>query len=314
VRTDFPPPASLITTVLKGAQKQAPKNQLASLDVAVVDKIPVIAAELQYVVDQDGKSAMGAFKAAVFERADAVVICFHDQLGYRATFRHVAEQVARSLVVSDAKAPGKPVEVEIDLARIGKQPIGFSVRRHFVLADGTHSETDSGSMLVPRSQAEFSARDWTSSMRSDKAGAMTHIDSVEVEDAEEARNLHVERTAPGKYRAQGTVSGKEVKGDFASKTPIWSDWRERQDIVSKLLGKTKAKELAFSCYSGDSDPVGVTPCVWRATPEANVFDHTLGETHMHLTLDATGHVAKGSIPMGPAELLIERVVFEGATK
>ena len=314
VRTDFPPPAGLLLSVLQNIQRQIPKNQLSGLDVAVVGKVPYIEAELQYVVEQDGKPVVGMLKAAAFERGDGVVLCWHDEFGYRATFRRVAESVVKTLVVRDAPAPGKPVELQIDIARMGKQPIGYAISRHFIRADGTHVETDSSSMLAPRSPVDFVSRDSTSSTTSDKTGAVTGIDTAMIEEGEPSKSLHVSRTAPGKYHAEGTVSGKPVKGDFVAKTPLWGDWRERSEVRAKLLGGPKAKELVLSCYSTESDPVGATPCAWRATDQAGVFDHTTGDTHLRLTLDETAHMISGTMPMGQAELLIERVLLEDGSK
>ena len=91
-------------------------------------------AQVRYAAVEAGTEKVGAMKLAAFERADDTILCMHDEIGYRASFRQVAEQMARTLDIGNATQTG-PMDLEITIARVGKQSIGFDVERHLRSGD-----------------------------------------------------------------------------------------------------------------------------------------------------------------------------------
>jgi hypothetical protein len=314
LRPDSPSTGSLLYSVITGVQKEAPKNEITQLDIGVLGHVPYYVAELQYLDEDSGKPLLGALKVAVFDREGDTFLCMHDEPGYRATFRRIAEAAAKTFAVKDADPQDPPFELEVALAKVQTQPIGYSVERHFVTPEGTHVEVESTTMLIRRSPTELASIESGRVTESGKDGIATKIRVYSEQGGEVDGNIVVERKTGNKYHAEGTMSGKPVKGDFTAKAPLWATWRERNEVRDKLIKSTKTRELTLPGYSATTDPVGVTPSTWRATGEPSVFDITHGGMQVKATLDANGHETKAAFKMGPIEIAIERVVLESKGK
>ncbi|WP_394846344.1 hypothetical protein LZC95_02630 [Pendulispora brunnea] len=310
LRGDAPSTGSLLRSLISGVQKEEPKNQITMLDAAVLGNVPYYLAELQYIDEKTGKPLLGALKIAVFGRAGDTLLCMHDELGYRATFKRVAESVAKTLQKKNAEEPTAPNELEILLAKVQQQPMGYTLERHFITPEGTHVEIESSTMLVRRSATELMSMESVRVTESSKDGIATKIRTLSEEGGEQSESLTVERKSGGKYHVEGTKSGKAVKGDFTSKNPIWASWRQRAEVRDKMLRGRKVRELSLSGYSSGANPTGMTPTTYKATSDANAFDITHGEMQLRATLDADARTTQMGLKMGAIEIAFERAVLE----
>ncbi|WP_394835866.1 hypothetical protein LVJ94_03015 [Pendulispora rubella] len=310
LRGDSPSTGSLLRSVVSDVQKDEPKNQITMLEAAMLGNVPYYLAELQYLDEKTGKPLLGALKIAVFDRAGDTLLCMHDELGYRATFKRVVESVAKSFQKKDAEEPKAPNELEIALAKVQKQPIGYTTERHFITPEGTHVELESSTLLLRRSPTELMSVESVRVTESSKDGIATKIRTISEEGGEQAESITVERKAGGKYHVEGTKSGKAVKGDFTSKTPIWASWRQRAEVRDKMLRGRKVRELSMSGYSSSSNPIGMTPTTYKATSDANAFEITNGGVQVRATLDADARTTQVGLKMGAIELSFERAIFE----
>jgi hypothetical protein len=309
VRSDSIPTASLLYTVIDNVKKHFPKQAIAQLDVAIAEQIPYILAEVQYAAQADGKETFGTIKMMAIEREDDTLLCMHDEVGYRATFRRVAEQLARTLTLPDAEHAEPASELTIAIARIGAQRVGFELSRHWAQPDGKHIEASSMALLLPGAAGQISSLDMRRATTSGKDGVVTQIRVAADENTALSRDLKIERTAAGKYHVEGTFRDKPAKADFTTKKPILARWRERNEIRDKMLGGPKARELTFVGYSPNDDVAGATPSVWRATAEPNVLESTFGKTVVRQTVDADARETVGVSKLGQVDLTLERILF-----
>jgi hypothetical protein len=314
VRSDSPSTSGVVQAVIASTQKQFKKSELGGLDVGVAGQIPYFSAELKYVVEQGGKPLLGVLKIAAFERANDTLVCLHDAPGYRATFRRVTEGIAKSLTQKGVEAHLAPLELDVAIAKIGAQPIGYAMERHYVRPDGTHGELESMSMLIPRSPTDLVNMESTKVTESSSDGVVTKIRTASMQGEDREEDLTVERKAANKYHVEGTFKGKPIKGEFKAKDPLWGNWRERDEIKKKLLAGPKLAQLAFNGYHPAVDPLAASPSTWHSTPEPMVFDTTSGGVQMRLTLDPSAWATKGTIKMGAIDMVIERVVMEKSGK
>jgi hypothetical protein len=313
LRPDAPAPGSLLVSLVQNVQKQFTPNEIGVLDVGVVGATPYHFAEVEYRVEQDGKPLLGSFKVASLQRDDTTVVCFHDEPGYRGAFKKIVEDFARTFTRAHASV-GQSVESEVETAKIGQVPVGYSVSRTFLAQGGGKMEVSRLSMVVKRSPTDLSSTDSTTTKLSGKDGVVSEIRVIEVEGGEVAKDLVMTKKAAGKYGVKGTVSGKDVKGDFTAAPPIVSDAREHDEVRTKLLSGPKLKELSLTSYSPGVDPLASTTDVWRSTEAPNVFDTTMGGMKAKVTVDETGHATKALLSLGAMDMTIERVFFEGGKK
>jgi hypothetical protein len=310
IRPDAPAPGLMLVSLIQNVQKQFTPNEIGQLDVGVVGSTPYHFAEVEYRVDQDGKPLLGSFKVASVQRDETTVVCFHDEPGYRGAFRKVVEDIAKSFTRAHA-AVDETVETEVETAKIGQMPVGYSVSRTYQAANGGHMEVNRLSMVIRRSATDVSSTDSTTTRLSGKDGVVTEIRVIEVEGGELGKDLVVTKKGAGKYSVKGTISGKDVKGDFHATPQILSDARERDEVRTKLLSGPKLKELSLSGYAPGIDPLAASTDVWRATDAPNVFDTTTGGMKARITVDETGHTTKGVFSLGAMDMTIDRVFLEG---
>ena len=309
IRHDAPPPAELLYGVIANVQSAMKKSQIAQLDVGLVGRVPYLLAEVDYVVEQNGVPSLGAFKAAAFERDDGTLLCVHEELGYRATFRRVSEQFARTLVRKDLEPVPVPLEYTVSIAHIGKQAVGYMLERHLVRDDGAHLETESSSMLLPRAPSNLTSIASGRVTTSDKSGVILGAKSTSSRDAETVRELTLEKKA-GKYHVEGASAGKPVKTDFTPKRPMWATWRERQELRTKMLGGPKVRTLTTSVYAASASAAAATTTTWTATDRPMVFDSAAGEMKVRVTLDEQARPMSVTIPNPSADIVIDRALLE----
>jgi hypothetical protein len=310
IRHDSPAPAELLYGVIANVQGAMKKSQIAQLDVGLVGRVPYLLAEVDYVVEQNGVPSLGAFKAAAFERDDGTLLCVHEELGYRATFRRVSEQFARTLVRQDLEPVPVPLEYTVSIAHIGKQAVGYMLERHLVRDDGAHLETESSSLLLPRAPSNLTSIASARISTSDRSGVILKVKSTSSRDAETVRDLALEKTKSGKYHVEGASGGKPVKADFVPRRPMWATWRERQELRTRMLGGPKVRTLTTSGYAASASATAATTTTWTATDRPMVVDSAAGEMKVRVTLDEQARPMSVTIPNPAADIVIDRALLE----
>ena len=310
IRHDAPPPAELLYGVIANVQGAMKKSQIAQLDVGLVGRVPYLLAEVDYVVEQNGVPSLGAFKAAAFERDDGTLLCVHEELGYRATFRRVSEQFARTLVRQDLEPVPVPLEYTVSIAHIGKQAVGYMLERHLVRDDGAHLETESSSMLLPRAPSNLTSIASARVTTSDKSGVILAVKSTSSRDAGTVRELALEKKKTGKYHVEGASAGKPVKADFTPTRPMWATWRERQELRTRMLGGSKVRTLTTSGYAASASATTATTTTWTATDRPMVLDSAAGGMKVRVTLDEQARPMSVTIPNPSADIVIDRALLE----
>jgi hypothetical protein len=295
--------------LVKEGSKEIAIQSIAPVEAGAIGETPYIMVEVSYTKGSPTGLLGGLVKMIVRPDADAPLLCFHDEVGYRATFKRVTQGLARALKVSKPSPP--PELVEIQITRLGELPVGFDRRTVTTDAHGDKIDQTIGCLLMPRSPQEAAGSDHLSTERSDARGRLLAIDVVEAEGEEIGTQINLTRDGAGRaYRFKGKHAGKEISGHFKSK--------EREGLPSALLvadrlrttllagRSTEIKSQEYHASLAPDRPVEVT---YRRAGEARDVTMTLGQMELTGRLDEQGFVEAASMSLGGMALRQERVLI-----
>jgi len=295
--------------LVREGSKDVTIQSVAPVEAGAIGETPYLMVDVSYTKGSPAGLLGGLVKMIVRPDTDAPLLCFHDEVGYRATFKRVTQGLARALKVD--KPTPSPELVEIQITRLGELPVGFD--RRTVTADARGGKVDQtiGCMLMPRSPQEAAGSDHLSTEVSDEHGRLLALDVVEAEGEEIETQVNLTREGGGRaYRFKGKHAGKEISGRFRSK--------EKEGLASALLvaerlrtsllvGKsTELKTQEYHASLAPDRPVTVT---YRRTGEAREVTMTLGQLEVSGRLDEHGFVEAASMPLGGMALRQERVLI-----
>ena len=295
--------------LVKEGSKDVTIQSVAPVEAGAIGETPYLMVDVSYTKGSPAGLLGGLMKMIVRPDADAALLCFHDEVGYRATFKRVTQGLARALKV-DKPSPS-PELVEIQITRLGELPVGFD--RRTVTADARGGKVDQtiGCLLMPRSPQEAAGSDHLSTELSDEHGRLLALDVVEAEGEEIETQVNLTREGGGRaYRFKGKHAGKEISGRFRS--------REREGLASALLVADRLRtillagqstELTTEEYHASLAPERPVQVTYRRKGDARDVTMTLGQLEVSGRLDEHGFVESASMPLGGMALRQERVLI-----
>lgn len=281
-----------------------------AIDVVVAHEAPLFFAEVAYTVPTPEGAAFGTVKVGIFSHAQVALVCMHDEVGYRASFRRVVKGLADTL---ELKSPAPaPRYAEIQILRVNDQPVGFAQRTIDDGGDGSTAYASVTSTVLMRSPSEPVASDTYASERADPQGHVVKAIHVAVQGGEIESQMSLDRDGAG-YTYGGTWAGKPLEGRFDS-APLPGE-RLHARLLLEHLQKKGAGELKLPTWSASTDPTAPTPVTYRPTPgagTARVVDVELGEMKLAAKTDDHGMAEEITILLGKLTLTQTRVFVRGA--
>jgi len=288
-------------------------REIVPSDAGAIGETAYLMATLAYTKPSAAGLMAGQVKMFARPDRDASLLCLHDEVGYGATFRQVTHGLARAL--APVKPGPAPSLVEIQVSHLGELPVGFERRTVSTDASGLKVDQTISSVLMPRSPDELNAIESVATERSDAAGRILQIDSIEVEGDEVASQISLKRQGTGReYLFTGKHSGKDISGRFKSKEKegLPSSLLVASRLRAALLGG-KSSEIKVEEYHGDLSPQAPLEVVYRRKG-ATGRDVTLrlGQLEASGRLDERGMVEQVSLPVGATSMHQERILFRGS--
>jgi hypothetical protein len=305
-------PGGMINQVLSGAAEKVELKAVAPWAVTVSNDAPAAWVEASYLAQQRGVKAAGHLKLAVNPRPERPLFCFHDEVGYKASFQRVVGAFFDSFKTTTA-AQEQPLYLEVQTAHLDQIPIGFSSSRLTKLGEGRRWTTASLTMM-PVGQAELKLDDDYSIRDLDANHVLASGRWVEASDGEITLNIQVERVKGNLYRYEGQLQGKQLKGEFKTKS--------KQGIPGDLataavLKKRLANGKAFSFTQEEYSPSLNATAPHEVTYRRDVSDPPraiklkAGEMEMVGLVDDQGMVSAIQLSMGPRKIHFKRQIVKG---
>ncbi len=303
-----------------GQSLQAMIQQLSSeLQVEALRPVEIIAAgdrpaifmELDYTTPTpDGQRAAGQVKILASPHDDLPLVCFHDELGYRRTFRRITQGFAASLQPSG----NRPRVSELQVFKVRELPVGFEQRRIWEAEHGQTIVEITAVLLIPRSRTEFAFQDNVSTEISDAGGRINQYVYAKAVDGQLVLQATLERKSGNVYSVHGTRDGKPFEGSLKSrdKAGLASELLNQKEVASALLGGLKPA-LSFEIYSPGIHPTALQKVHYRKTPASpRSISIQLDDVTMEGELNPDGSVVRMDVPLGQGATMTQsRILAQG---
>jgi len=284
---------------------------LRPVEIVAAGDRPAVFLELDYTTEAPGgQRAAGQVKILAAPHDDLPLVCFHDELGFRRTFRRITQALAASL-----EPFGKtPRFNELQVFKINGLPVGFEQRRVWeVEQDQTIVETATV-LMMPRSRTELTFQDNVSTAVSDAAGRLSQYVFAKAVNGELVLQATLERQRGNTYSVQGTQGGKEFSATLTSKDKagLASELLIQREVKDALLGGQKA-ELSFETYRPATQVTALQTVHYRRIADrARGVSVQLEDVTMEGEVDEHGAMERMDLPLGQgARMVMDRVLAQG---
>jgi hypothetical protein len=300
-----------LVELVKQTAKDITVQEVMPTAAGAIGETAYISATLSYTKPSPRGTLGGQLKMFVRPDLDASLVCFHDEVGYIESFKRVAHGLAQSLKV---KQPSPTAQfVEIQVMTLGELPVGFTRRTIYVEATGTTLDQAISCMLLPRTPKDLIPSDRFGAERSDRAGRVLSIDSIEAKGQEVQSQYKATRQGNSRvYVYVGKQSGKDVSGKFKSKED--KGLPSSHLIAGRLrdqLMTGKVAELTIQEYHPTISPQPLDVVYKRKGADAHDVVFRLGQLEASGHLDEQGLVDRVSMPIGGMIMSEARVFVRG---
>jgi len=285
---------------------------IAAVDVSHVEGRPILALEWIYTVGAEDNAQVGLAKVRSTTVGEALLVCFHNELGYRSTFESAFAAVVKSLA---SALPDTAYYEALYIQSANAQPIGFLQTSFFLDADGDTRSVLVNTALIPVDATTLSTSDSTSVAYSTPEGQLINALNSGAENGELVIDLELR---PPESREDG--EGWQVVGDFQGK-PL-DVLIESSSVLLSDLGQVLAtaelqrnvdqNSVTITAWMPDVDPTNLLPVEIVLDPADRNSGHMqVGGIDMQVQLDRSGNMVSGKGAVGPATVAIERVWERG---
>ncbi|HET7540408.1 MAG TPA: hypothetical protein VFK05_11075 [Polyangiaceae bacterium] len=298
--------------VLKESAARVEYRSIAPSGVRLLGGVPTTFLETVYLTETEGGKGAGGLKLAIQVREQESLLCLHDELGYRQTFKDVSGAFFSSFKPRSAP-PNAATYSDITKAKIGDTDVGFGwVRVTPGEKPGERSYSDSNTTLIPTSAKEVSFRDNYEVFSYDAKNVLQAATWVEGSGGEITMKIGIHRQADGSYAMQGELGGKPVSGELKAPNGIATSL----DIATRLKKKLKTGapfELKLPEYHPSLEPKALIDVVYRHQKgdPARQVSVTMANGTMIEDVDDNGMAKSFSFPVGKSQFVVERLKSEG---
>jgi len=304
--------AGTLYGVIRDSAGKVEYKSIVPSGVSLNGGIPSTFLETVYFFDVSGGKGAGGLKMAVQVREQESLLCLHDELGYRRTFKDISTAFFSSFKPKDAQ-PKVTTYTEMSKAKLGDIDVGFTWAR---IAPGEkpgeREYTVSNTTLIPTSPKDVIFEDSYEVYAYDAKNVLQTGTWVEGNGGEVTLKIGLKREGEGKYSYQGELKGKPIKGLLKAPNGIATSL----DIAARLKKKLKAGapfELKLSEYHPSIDPAAVIDVTYRhqkGDPARQVVV-TMNDRAMTAEVDDEGMAKSAWFQVGKQRLVIERLKSEG---
>jgi hypothetical protein len=310
--TDTLDPAGTLHGVIKESAEAVEYRSIAPSGVSLVGGVPAAFLETVYVTETEAGKGAGGLKLAIQVREQESLLCLHDELGYRQTFKDVSSAFFSTFQVRNAPPSGSTYS-EMSKVRIGDTDVGFSWTRVTPgEKPGERTYSYSNSTLMPISAKEVIFNDAYEIYSYDAKNVLQSATWVDGSNGEILSKVSVKRSANGKYAFETEAKGKSAKGVLEAPRGLGGPL----DAATRLKKKLKAGgpfELVVPEYHPSIDPTTLIDAKYshqKGDPARQVAV-TLREHTITAEVDDDGMAKLSSFQIGKNKLTIERLKSEG---
>jgi len=266
---------------------------------------------LDWLYQVDG--SVGLLKQRMATASERSVYCYHDQVGYDATFARAFAGLVASLRYARPSDP-VPYYTEVSVTTIGGHRVGVSRVEMTHDAEGDTQIVQVSAMLMPRSAEHVLCIDSADVEWSRPDGSLINRVHTQAEGRELVNSLELVAIGDA-WRVSGIYKLKDMDAEFTAESPLVSYLGEYLALRREVESHGGEAQVAFLKWLPTVDPSKPLQATYEVTgTQADggyAARSVLGPLEMDLLLDPDGMPRVGSVDLGVATLEVERVYASG---
>ena len=281
---------------------------ISAVDASHVEGRPVLALEWIYTVGPKDKAQVGLAKVRSTTIGETLLLCFHNELGYRATF----ESAFAKVVASVEGSTQEPAYYEsLYIQSVNSQPVGFVQTSFSLDADGDTRSLLVSTALVPVDARTLSTSDSTTVSYSTPEGELINALHSNAENGELVIDLELRPQEGQGWQVAGDFQGKPLDQEIDSSAELLSELGQVL-ATAELQRSTDKNSATLATWLPDVDPTSLLPVeIVLNAADRNSGQMTVGGIDMQVQLDRSGNMIAGTGKAGSATVVIERVWERG---
>ncbi len=304
-------PASSLKNIMTEMLAELPQNRILDVDAGTFQHMPYLSQESLYITNK----MAGTLKGMVIAESPAPIICFHDEVGYRETFKKTASSLATSLKISGVGANQWQYS-EVAIWQIKDMRVGFTVNQIAKHDKGDATSYTFTSMIIPRSESESMSMDSYDVTHENSSGLLLEGIYVDVENGEIQHSIELTRANDGSYRAKGEFQGKKINSVVSKNMKLAGTYHQTRALIKAAQSKVAdIRSLSFDSYAPSANPVKPMKVVLKPTgntvEQMPEYDLNFSGINATGTVDRHG-VNRMTLLMGPIEMKVSRVYSQGS--
>lgn len=281
------------------------KKEISYIDAGVIDGTPYLQLETSYLTVKDGAQMVGYFKSIAAIKGRDSIVCWHNDLGYRETFKKLANQVVSSYKFKRTDGSVfKPSYTEVLVFKVQGRPIGFSTS---MVLEGTNDTkvwiNRSAMLALSSSISEVSSNDDSQLEVSGKNGLITMGKYAGENDLEVGHLLDLNSQDGRVFHVKGIFKGKDISS-FMKTSGLVSNYQQSK-LAAQTFFKEKKKSLKVTGYVPSLSPVKPIDLIYKLKelkPGNALVDVQIGEINSTMNLQENGTSQNVVIPLGPVKI------------
>ena len=266
--------------------------QAPSVDVGREGATPILFAEAEFVSGPATRRKLALLKVAVAATASGSLVCAHDEVGYRRSFRDAVHALVSTARFGGGDAAARaPRYEEILVAKQAGVVMGFEkVEIEDGPTRGSRLEHHYASAMGATSTAWLDV-DYAETITTDAAGEIIDYTHVEEAAGVVTDRVALERQPAGRrhYAYKGQRENKVVEGSFVADEPMTTPYTRAAKVKSFAEGRagSRARELRTFGYD-PSKPAGSFELVLRRDASDHTLSMRVGDLVKTCVLDHQG--------------------------
>lgn len=299
-----------LSEVLGAARKSVQMVNVEAKNIEVIGNHVGMDVVGTYTAEVHGAKAVGEIKFFVLSGSDRGFVCYHDELGYTATFGAAARLFAKSFELMHE--PWQVEGVELARAELDGHPMGFNQHYWVRMPNGVALTLTRSLLTRQSSPGELSTED---EVVVKGLGADNRIVSAEYhawQGNTESYDIKLKHLQKGEVSYEGAAHGKAISGTLVTKDKkaMESDVLVEGRIAAALK-KKQPSTLKWELYSPDSDPTRLQTIEAKIIPKERRMESRRDKMVSYDWLDDQGGTERTIIDYGRVKLNIVRLVRKG---
>ena len=316
VLTEFDGPAtSLYNMVDYGLQDAAEFNdkpltgmRTFSVEHEVLTDIPVYSLDTLYNLGEGEEMVTGVLKSKSAQVGDNLLICMHNEIGFRDTFSTVFTSLIDALKTGITREPFFEIIMTLEM---NQEQIGFSREAFYIDADGDIEKQGIVSALAPKGPVALLRSDTVSQSWSYADGSLINASQYSVGNGAVAYMLFLEMTEEG-WHLSGDYQGKEVDRNLKHDDTILSDYGSH--LASLAMTEKGMGNRTYKMWAVDRNANGLVDAIARDYEGSDNFDYMLDTNGQRafFQVDDAGIIKSSKIDIPNITISSKRVLLHGS--